>query len=103
MEIQSKFGPDNQLDKCISINIGDMNNGQCVLTYNWGNSFMDHLKGDSLFKAGEGKFGVAMTPGSTHVLDRETPPFSNAAASENNRAKARSATKLRYSILAVAL
>jgi len=72
METQSKFGPENQFDKCISINMGDMNNGECVLTYNWGNSFTGHLEGDSVFKAGEGKFGVAMTPGSTHVLDRDT-------------------------------
>ena len=43
--------------------------GRCVLTYNWGNSFKRYLQdGDTL----RGKFGVAPTPGSTFVLDRET-------------------------------
>lgn len=71
METQSKYGPDNELDKCIGVNTYDMNEGECVLTYSWGNSFMAHLQ-DSVFKSGDAKLGVAMTPGTTHVLDRDT-------------------------------
>jgi len=72
MEIQAKFGPDDELDHCIATNMFDMSEGTCVLSYNWGNSFMVHLHNDTVFEKGEGKLGVAMTPGSTHVLDRTT-------------------------------
>jgi len=71
METQAQFGPENELEKCIGVNTFDMNDGECVLTYSWGNSFMVHLK-DSVFSRGDAKMGVAMTPGSTHVLDRDT-------------------------------
>jgi len=70
MEIQAMFGPEREFDGCVGINKEEMNDGSCVLTYNWGNSFMAHLREGSVFEKGEGKLGVAMTPGSTHVLDR---------------------------------
>lgn len=70
METQAKFGPENEFDGCVGINEQDMNDGSCVLTYNWGNSFMVHLKEGSVFEKREGKLGIAMTPGSTHVLNR---------------------------------
>ena len=40
-----------------------------VLTYNWGNSFSDHVRPGSTVR---GKLGVAPTPGSPLVLNRET-------------------------------
>jgi hypothetical protein len=46
-----------------------MHRGECVLTYNWGNSFKRYLKEGTQVR---GRFGVAPTPGSTHVLDRKT-------------------------------
>jgi len=70
MEKQAKFGPENEFDKCIQTNSHDMNDGTCVLSYNWGNSFMVHLHENTVFEKGKGKFGVAMTPGSTQILNR---------------------------------
>lgn len=70
MEIQAKFGASNEFEGCVGVN--DMNDGTCVMTYNWGNSFMVHMNEGTVFEKGEGKLGVAMTPGSTHVLDRTT-------------------------------
>lgn len=43
--------------------------GDCVLTYNWGNSFKQYLEEGTQLRT---KFGVAPTPGSTKVLDRQT-------------------------------
>ena len=40
-----------------------------VLTYNWGNSFSDHVREGSTVR---GKLGVAPTPGSSIVLNRNT-------------------------------
>jgi len=44
-----------------------MNEGRCVLTYNWGDSFTAQ-KGSAI----DGLLGVAPTPGSPFVYDRET-------------------------------
>jgi len=46
-----------------------LTNGRCVLTYNWGGNFKLHLSEASTVG---GLVGVASTPGSTKVLDRET-------------------------------
>ncbi len=46
-----------------------LTNGNCVLTYNWGDNYKKHLSETS--KVG-GLVGVAPTPGSSRVLDRET-------------------------------
>lgn len=54
----------------MELNTEYMNTGQCVLTYNWGNSFKRYLEAGSKLRGD--KFGVAPTPGSTKVLDRET-------------------------------
>ena len=70
METQASFGPENELEGCVGINQNNMNAGACVLTYNWGNNFMVHLREDTMFERGEAELGIAMTPGSTHVLDR---------------------------------
>ena len=43
--------------------------GSCVLTYHWGDLFKKHLISGSVIS---GKLGIAHTPGSTKVLDRET-------------------------------
>lgn len=70
MEIQAKFGASDEFEGCVGVN--DMNDGTCVLSYNWGNNFMIHMNEGTVFEKGEGTLGVAMTPGSTHVLDRTT-------------------------------
>ena len=41
---------------------------KCVLTYNWGNSFKTYMQNGTLLE----RFGVAPTPGSARILDRET-------------------------------
>jgi hypothetical protein len=48
-----------------------MNSGQCVLTYNWGNSFKQFMRPGSQITA-PNMFKVAPTPGSKQFLDRET-------------------------------
>jgi hypothetical protein len=59
-----------EFDECIGeVNIADMLQGECVLTYNWGNNFKRYLEEGSQIR---GKYGVAPTPGSTQVLDRES-------------------------------
>jgi hypothetical protein len=59
-----------EFDKCIGpVNIEEMLQGECVLTYNWGNNFKRYLEEGSVIR---GKYGVAPTPGSTRVLDRDT-------------------------------
>jgi hypothetical protein len=59
-----------EYDTCIdAVNIDEMLQGECVLTYNWGNSFKRYLEEGSVIR---GKYGVAPTPGSTRVLDRDT-------------------------------
>jgi len=72
LETQARFGPSDELDECVGINEKDMNEGSCVLTYNWGNSFTVHMNEGSVFQKGEAQMGVAMTPGSTRILDRQT-------------------------------
>jgi len=42
-----------------------MNEGRCVLTYNWGESFKAQNKSAK-------NLGVTPIPGSTHVYDRES-------------------------------
>jgi 7 transmembrane sweet-taste receptor of 3 GCPR len=46
-----------------------------VLTYNWGDSFKRYLENGTMLRGD--KFGVAPTPGSTKVLDRETMQLVN--------------------------
>jgi hypothetical protein len=59
-----------EFDNCIGpINIAEMLQGECVITYSWGNNFKRYLEEGSQIR---GKYGVAPTPGSTRVLDRES-------------------------------
>lgn len=46
-----------------------MTEGKCVLTYNWGDELKQYLSNDEFLK---GRFGVAPTPGSHRILDRES-------------------------------
>ena len=71
MERQATYGPDDEFDNCVPLN-DRIINGQCVLTYNWGNTFAVHLNNGSIFNEPGYEFGVARTPGSTVVLDRDT-------------------------------
>jgi multiple sugar transport system substrate-binding protein len=64
-----------EFDKCIGpVNIAEMLQGECVMTYNWGNNFKRYLEEGSQIR---GKYGVAPTPGSTRVLDRDTMQLVN--------------------------
>jgi multiple sugar transport system substrate-binding protein len=69
MHSYTSFSLSTEFDKCIGVNIEEMLQGECVLTYNWGNNFKRYLEEGSVIR---GKYGVAPTPGSTHVLDRDT-------------------------------
>ena len=66
---QTKYGVPEEFEGCVDVNVGAMNQGRCALTYNWGNSFSDHVREGSTVR---GKLGVAPTPGSTVVLNRKT-------------------------------
>ena len=70
MSRQVQCGPSNEFEGCHEVNTKGMTEGECVLTYNWGNTFKQYLMGDSVLRGN--RLGVAPTPGSTHVLDRET-------------------------------
>ena len=74
MEEQTKFGHADQFDKCLPLVRQAVNEGVCVLTFNHGNTFDTHLLEGSIFanKDSAAKLGVSRTPGSTHVLDRDT-------------------------------
>ena len=54
---------------CVFTNLNAMTEGRCVLTYNWGDQLKQYLGNDEFLK---GKFGVAPTPGSQRVLNRDT-------------------------------
>lgn len=51
MERQSKFGHEEEFDKCIAVNMNSMDEEHCVLSYNWGNSFTNDIA--------RGKLGIA--------------------------------------------
>lgn len=59
-----KYGHPNELEGCIDINMPPMGDEECVLTMNWGDTFLADLI--------PGKLGIAKAPGSQKVLDRET-------------------------------
>lgn len=69
LEEQAKYGAPDEFDGCTGINFQAMNDGRCVLSYNWGNSFTEHTAEGSMVV---GKLGVTNTPGSSRVLDRAT-------------------------------
>lgn len=71
MEGQVKYGSEDEFYDCVPLN-DQINQGSCVLTYNWGNTFAVHLNEGSIFNAPGHELGVAPTPGSTKVLDRAT-------------------------------
>lgn len=71
MEEQVMHGAKDEFSKCIGLN-SQINQGTCALTYNWGNTFVAHLTEGSVFREPGYELGVARTPGSTKVLDRET-------------------------------
>ena len=39
METQARYGPEDEFEDCVNINQDYMNDGSCVLSYNWGNTF----------------------------------------------------------------
>eukprot|EP00984_Skeletonema_dohrnii_P016849 scaffold7548_cov104-Skeletonema_dohrnii-CCMP3373.AAC.3 len=63
-EKQFKYGHPTELEGCLKINMPAMQDEKCVLTLNWGNSFLRNLI--------PGKLGIDKAPGSQKVLDRET-------------------------------
>jgi multiple sugar transport system substrate-binding protein len=71
MEEQTMHGPEDEFSDCVAIN-DRMNKGECALTYNWGNTFVSHLRNGSVFREQGYELGVTRTPGSTMVLDRDT-------------------------------
>ena len=50
-EKQFKFGHPSELEECVGLNIGSMTEEECVLTLNWGNSFLNDVI--------RGKLGIA--------------------------------------------
>lgn len=73
MEEQAQYGVD-EFEGCVETQIAAMNHGKCVLSYNWGGSFVDHLNEGSILR---GKLGVSPTPGSSRVLNRATMKLEN--------------------------
>ena len=69
LEGQVEYGAPNEFDACLEVNQNNMNEGTCVLTYNWGFSFKNHMIGSSKIA---GKLGVATAPGSKSILNRST-------------------------------
>jgi len=62
-EKQFKYGHPTELENCIEL-ISSLDDGECVLTVNWGNVFLQNVI--------PGKLGIDRAPGSQRVLDRET-------------------------------
>jgi multiple sugar transport system substrate-binding protein len=71
MEEQVKYAPNDEFSDCVAIN-ERMNEGLCALTYNWGNTFSSHLREGYVFRQPGYELGIARTPGSSMVLDRDT-------------------------------
>jgi len=77
LEMQAMYGASDEFKDCGG-GAGDANNikhflteGNCVLTYNWGDNYKKHLSSTS--KPGlRDNVGVSPTPGSTKVFDRES-------------------------------
>ena len=65
-----KYGSPNEFQGCWEINIQDLNDGTCAQTINWGNQFTEYAKVGSALLGG--RLGIAQTPGSTEILDRDT-------------------------------
>jgi len=66
MANQVRFTNTNEFESCLRIS-DNFSNGECALTYNFGNQ-INELLGSFV----EDKMGVSRTPGSTHVMNRET-------------------------------
>jgi hypothetical protein len=69
LEVQALYGSEDEFEGCLDNQINHMNNGKCVLSLNWGDSFTQHILPGSVLP---GKLGVAPSPGSHRVLDRAT-------------------------------
>jgi len=69
LEGQVEYGHPNEFGGCVDIN-DKIRAGECALSYNWGNTFVSSLVEPSQLKGG--KLGIAKTPGSTQILNRET-------------------------------
>ncbi|KAL7548596.1 hypothetical protein ACHAWF_011875 [Thalassiosira exigua] len=76
---QTLHGAPDEFEGCVGINVESMNRGECVLTYNWGNSFSDHVREGSVVR---GKLGTAPIPGSTLVLNRKTGELEKCSSQE---------------------
>lgn len=70
MKESVRYGSPNEFDGCWEINIADLNDGSCAQTINWGNQFTEYAKVGSTLVGG--RLGIAQTPGSTQILDRDT-------------------------------
>lgn len=70
LEEQAKYGVPNEFEGQINaVTNAYMNNGQCVLTFMWGDLFRRSKAEGSVL---HNKLGIAPTPGSEFVLNRET-------------------------------
>lgn len=72
MEEQFVYGSDSEFEGMFQeVNLAEMNEGRCAMTYDWGDSFTEHAKAPptSLIS---GYLGTAQTPGSRTYLNRET-------------------------------
>jgi len=74
LEEQAKVGTSDEFDGCVGINVQAMNRGECAITYNWGNSFTEHVADGSVVR---GKLGVADVPGSPYILNRTSGNLEN--------------------------
>lgn len=72
MEEQFVYGADSEYEGLFQeVNLAEMNEGRCAMTYDSGDSFTEHAKAPptSLIS---GYLGTAQTPGSRSFLNRET-------------------------------
>mmetsp|Transcript_12246 Transcript_12246/g.20084 ORF Transcript_12246/g.20084 Transcript_12246/m.20084 type:complete len:621 (-) Transcript_12246:121-1983(-) len=70
MEEVLQYSSDDVFDPNPYVPLANLNNGECMLTYFWGDQMK--LSGQDSYLKQNGQLGVGRTPGSTKVLDRET-------------------------------
>jgi hypothetical protein len=72
MEQQFAYGADNEYNGNFKdVNLNQMNQGKCAMTYMWGDSFTEAAKAPPTSLIA-GYLGTAPTPGSKYYLDRDT-------------------------------
>lgn len=55
LEAQAMYGADDEFDDCLAVN-DRLNEGTCVMTYNWGNTYAVHLNRGSVLRNQEWKW-----------------------------------------------